>query len=60
MFSKAKSFVALSFVALATLIGCMKTDTLHVHVFTCPMHPEITGKEGDKCAKCGMALTHKD
>ncbi len=24
--------------------------------FTCPMHPEITGKEGDKCPKCGMSL----
>jgi len=22
----------------------------------CPMHPEITGKEGDKCSKCGMKL----
>ena len=38
----------------------VKTDTLHVHIFTCPMHPEITGKEGDKCSKCGMALVHKD
>jgi len=25
--------------------------------FSCPMHPEITGKEGDKCSKCGMFLT---
>lgn len=25
-------------------------------VYACPMHPEITGKEGDKCSKCGMAL----
>jgi len=24
--------------------------------YVCPMHPEITGKEGDKCSKCGMAL----
>lgn len=22
----------------------------------CPMHPEITGLEGDKCSKCGMDL----
>ena len=35
-----------------------KTDTMHVHVFACPMHPEVTGKEGDKCPKCGMALVH--
>ena len=20
------------------------------------MHPEVTGKNGDKCSKCGMAL----
>ena len=39
----------------------VKSDTAtHVHVFACPMHPEITGKEGDKCSKCGMALVHKE
>jgi hypothetical protein len=38
----------------------LKTDTTHVHVFACPMDPEITGKEGDKCSKCGMALVHKN
>ena len=25
-------------------------------VYACPMHPEVTGKEGDKCSKCGMKL----
>jgi hypothetical protein len=24
------------------------------------MHPEVTGKEGDKCPKCGMNLEHSD
>ena len=24
--------------------------------YACPMHPEITGKKGDKCSKCGMVL----
>lgn len=24
--------------------------------YACPMHPDVTGKEGDKCPKCGMAL----
>lgn len=24
--------------------------------YACPMHPEITGKQGDKCSKCGMEL----
>lgn len=25
-------------------------------VYACPMHPEITGKAGDKCTKCKMDL----
>lgn len=32
--------------------------------YACPMHPEVTGKEGEKCSKCGMKLEavkeHKD
>jgi hypothetical protein len=24
--------------------------------YACSMHPEVTGKKGDKCSKCGMAL----
>lgn len=28
----------------------------HEHGFACPMHPEITGHEGDNCSKCGMDL----
>jgi hypothetical protein len=35
-------------------------DASHEHVYACPMHPEVTGKEGDKCPKCGMALEHND
>lgn len=26
-------------------------------LFSCPMHPEVTGKKGEKCSKCGMELT---
>lgn len=37
----------------------VKTDTTHAHVYVCPMDPEVTGKEGDKCSKCGMALELK-
>ena len=29
-------------------------------VYTCPMHPEITGKEGDKCSECEMDLVMED
>jgi Heavy metal binding domain len=38
----------------------VKTDTSNAPVFACPMEPEITGKEGDKCSKCGMALVLKN
>ena len=39
-----------------------KTEMAHGedHVFACPMHPEVTGKEGDECPKCGMKLEHND
>lgn len=26
-------------------------------LFACPMHPEVTGKKGEECSKCGMELT---
>ena len=26
-------------------------------MFACSMHPEVTGKKGDKCPKCGMELS---
>lgn len=25
-------------------------------LYACPMHPEVTGKKGDNCSKCGMHL----
>jgi hypothetical protein len=32
----------------------------HEHTFACPMHPEVTGHEGENCPKCGMKLVHND
>ena len=93
MFIKSKTWIALSYAAMAILVASLtacqnqattkqegiegrrpledlkmpeqatiplKMDSTHVHVFACPMHPEITGKEGEKCQKCGMALVHHD
>lgn len=37
-------------------MGNDKDGTSTAATFACPMHPEITGKEGDKCSKCGMDL----
>lgn len=28
--------------------------------YACSMHPEVTGKEGDKCPKCGMTLVKRN
>ena len=36
------------------------TSVAQAHTFACPMHPEVIGKEGDKCPKCGMKLEHND
>jgi hypothetical protein len=33
-----------------------KTESVS-QLYACSMHPEITGKKGDKCSKCGMELT---
>lgn len=33
------------------------SDTQKDQLFACPMHPEVTGKKGEKCSKCGMELT---
>ncbi|MFA4869947.1 MAG: heavy metal-binding domain-containing protein [Pedobacter sp.] len=55
-------------VCLITLSACNNTEnkinkdmTTHQHtekesVYACPMHPEVTGKQGEKCPKCGMDL----
>lgn len=37
-----------------------KSSRTHEHTLACPMHPEVTGKEGDTCPKCGMKLEHMD
>ena len=28
-------------------------------LYSCPMHPEVTGEKGAECPKCGMELTEK-
>lgn len=34
-----------------------KTSSTATQLYTCPMHPEVTGKQGGECPKCGMELT---
>lgn len=33
------------------------TSSEQAEAYHCPMHPEVTGKKGDECPKCGMFLT---
>ena len=47
----------------ASTTDTTKTEMAHEggdHIYACPMHPEVTGKEGDTCPKCGMKLEHND
>ena len=34
----------------------LESDAASDNGYACPMHPEVTGKEGDTCSKCNMAL----
>jgi Heavy metal binding domain len=51
----------------ATTASAMMMDTTHavmaamdsMTVYVCKMHPEVTGKKGDKCPKCKMELVAK-
>jgi hypothetical protein len=33
------------------------SDNTAGQLYACPMHPEVTGKQGEECSKCGMELT---
>lgn len=68
-----KRTIKQSFAVCTAAIGLFITScnqfeshsTLHEHsihcesdsIYVCSMHPEIKGKKGDKCSKCGMELT---
>lgn len=59
-----KTLFLTAFLAI-TLVSCNhKTKETHNNtsvnsneIFACPMHPEVTGKKGEDCSKCGMELT---
>ncbi|WP_306354116.1 heavy metal-binding domain-containing protein [Flavobacterium sp. '19STA2R22 D10 B1'] len=55
--------------SMAMLSACNNSEnkqkpsdmSIHQHAkeestYACPMHPEVTGKKGEKCSKCGMEL----
>jgi hypothetical protein len=59
------SAFAMSFVFIACNSNTDKTketktenvSPIAEQLYACSMHPEVTGKKGEKCSKCGMELT---
>ena len=50
------------FMAMSTLVTAQTStkpakEKVQKATYSCPMHPKEIGKQGDKCSKCGMALT---
>ncbi len=41
-----------------TAVSSEKTEK-STEIYSCPMHPEITGSSGSECSECGMELTEK-
>ena len=66
-FSKMKNSVMVLCAMFLTLAACKNNQAKTAAadqtgmgadaMYACSMHPEITGKKGDKCSKCGMAMT---
>src|SRR5690349_3608715 len=41
---------------LGVYLGKRNRKTTPMTRYTCPMHPEINGSEGERCPRCNMAL----
>ena len=62
-----KNVTILVVIMAFTFIACNSSKTKETQAvektasteksYACSMHPEVTGKEGDICPKCSMALT---
>lgn len=62
-----KNITILAVIMAFTLTACNSQKTKETQtnekiantekMYACSMHPEVTGKEGDTCSKCSMALT---
>jgi len=62
-----KNITILAIILAFTFTACNSSKTKEAEVvekatstekmYACSMHPEVTGKQGDTCSKCSMALT---
>ena len=64
MMSKKTIFITLAIIIAFTACNTKQTAETETtsteqsnQLYACPMHPDITGKKGDECSKCGMELT---
>lgn len=48
---------SVTFISCGNSVEKNTTTEQEEEVYSCPMHPEITGKAGDTCSECGMDLT---
>ncbi len=48
--------ILILFAAVFVWPACKHHEAGHAATYSCPMHPDVTGKGGDKCSKCGMDL----
>ena len=62
--SKKTIFITLAIIIAFTACNTKQTAETETtsteqsnQLYACPMHPDITGKKGDNCSKCGMELT---
>ncbi len=65
---KFKLFLSLALFSGLFFVACQHDASKHQHdaaattaadpnaVYACPMHPDVTGKAGDQCSKCGMDM----
>jgi len=53
-------FLAVNTLATAQTSTKSSNEEVQKTTYSCPMHPKEMGKQGDKCSKCGMALTKNE
>jgi hypothetical protein len=57
-----KKVILVTLLLSTSLISCNSNKTEETAVsdeqqYACPMDPDVVGKKGEKCTKCGMELT---
>lgn len=54
---KKSVFFLMLLTSITMSCGSEKTELSQDQQYACPMDPDVVGKKGEKCTKCGMELT---